>query len=171
MLTPPFAAGDDILTSGLAAVTPLAAFKFADQNSGQSSTTLVADADLNLTLAAGGVYVGSGMIVFAASTTADYKCTFTAPSGATGGWNPNPYVQANDAAYFIPSAAPGFLPFATTIVVGAEGTAQSQAFSVQFAVVMGATAGSLQWEFAQGNSDASNCNTRAGPFLLAWKIA
>lgn len=170
MLTPPFGAGDDILTSGLAAIVPLSAYKFADQNTGTSSgsTTLVTDDDLNLTFAAAGVYTGFGLIVFAATSTADYKCTFTAPSGATGGWSPNLYVGSGGTGVVTDAS---FLAFATTAVVGGQGTADNQAMAVQFSVVMGGTAGDLQWEFAQGTSDSSNCWTRAGSFLMAWKIA
>lgn len=170
MLAGLFAAGSEITAAALSAAAPLAAFKYADQNSGQSNTTLVNDSDLNLALVAGATYVGYGMIVAAASTAANYSCTLTAPTGAAGGWNPNPYVSTG-GAYFIPVGAAGFLGFGTTAGVGMQGTAQNQAFSVQFSVVMGATAGSLQWQFAQRVSDASNCNTRAYSYLLAWRIA
>lgn len=169
MLTPPFAAGDDILTGGLAAVTPLAAYKYADQNTGTSSgsTTLVNDNDLSLSLGAAGTYVWFGMLVFAATATANFKCTFVAPSGATGGWSPNLYIGTGGAV----QTNNAFLSYGTTNAMNCQGTSNNLSNFVGGSVVMGATAGTLQFEFAQNTSDSSNCWSRAGSFLLAWKIA
>lgn len=167
-LTSPFTAGEDITAAALAFVAPLAAFKYADFNAGPSNTTPVADPDLSLALAAGGVYTGIGMIVASAAANANYQATFTAPAGATGGWNPNLYIGSGGTGEVTNAA---FLPFATTLVTAGQGTASNISFAVQFSVVMGATAGNLQYEFAQGTSQASNCNTRAGSFLLAWRVA
>jgi hypothetical protein len=167
MLTPQFAAGTTITAASLASVAPLAGFKFADQNSGQSNTALVNDTDLFLTLAAGGVYLGDGMIIYSASTAADYQATFTVPAGATLAWSPYPYLGTGGSYVAIPSP----LAAAATITADGQGTATSVVFPLQFSVVMGATAGNLQWQFAQNNSDASNLNTRAGSYLRAWKVA
>ena len=168
MLTPPFAAGQEITAASLASVAPLAGFKFADQNSGQSNTSLVNDTDLNLALNAAGTYAGFGMIIYSASTSADYLATFTVPSGAILVWAPGIYTGSGGSA-FVQPAVP--LASAATIVAGGQGTAANQWFGVQFSVIMGAAAGDLQWQFAQNNSDASNCNTRAGSYLMAWQIA
>lgn len=166
-LTSPFTAGAQITAAALASLAPLGAYKYSDQNSGQSNTALVADTDLAIALLANGTYVGVGLIVFSAATAADYKATFTAPSGATGGWSPNVYLNTGNNV--VSDAA--FLAFGTTAAYGGQGTADNQSYLVTFSVVMGAVAGTLQWKFAQNSSDASNLNTRGGSFLLAWKIA
>jgi hypothetical protein len=168
VLTSPFVAGMDITAASLAAAAPLAAFKYADFNSGQSNTTLTDDPDLSIAMNAGGVYVGFGMIIYAAASNANYECTFVVPGGAEGVWSPGIYTGSGGNA-FVQPAVP--VAFASTIVAGGQGTGMNQWFAVQFSVIMGSVAGDLQWQFAQANSEASNINTRAGSYLLAWQIA
>lgn len=172
MLTPPFTAGQEITAASLAAAAPLAAFKFADQNSGQSNTVLQNDSDLTIAMAAGGVYVFFGKIIYTASTVADYQCTFAVISGAAAftesWWSAEIYTTTGGAAFTQPAVP---LALGTTAALGGQGTAQNQWFGISGAVVMGATAGTLQYQFAQNTTDATNLNTRAGSYLLAWKIA
>lgn len=168
MLTPPFAAGAGITAASLAGAAPLAAYKFGDQNSGQSNTVLQSDSDLSIAMAAAGTYVGYGMIIYSASTVADYQCTFTVPAAAVGWWSPGVTTNTGGGAFTQPAVP---LAFGATAALGGQGTASNQWFGVQFSVVMGATAGNLQWQFAQNTSDATNLNTRAYSYLLAWKIA
>lgn len=165
-LSNPFTAGGRITVATMAAAVPLAAFKYTDQNSGPSNTTLTNDNDLSLSLAASGVYTGYGMIVYSSSPAANYNATLTAPLGATGGWSPNLYLGINN---LVPNDV--FNPFGTVIGLIGTGSAQLLSYAFQFSVVMGAAAGTLQYQFAQRSSDANNCWTRAGSFLLAWKIA
>ena len=170
MLTSPFAAGAEITAASLASVAPLFAFKFADQNSGQSNTSLVNDTDLNLALAANGTYAFFGMIIYSASTAADYKCQLTVPAGAALNWSAYPFIGTGGSSYSTPQNL--LTPSSNTpVAMGGQGTAQSQVATVIGSVVMGATTGNLQWQFAQQSSDASNLNTRAGSFLLAWQGA
>ena len=166
-LPSPFTAGTGITAASLAAGAPLAGYKYADQpNSSPGNTTLVNDTDLVLSLAAGGLYAGFGMIVFSASTAANYKATLTAPAGfASGGWSPNLYAGTSGVV-----TNNAFLAYGATITANAQGTASNLSFTFQFSILMGAAAGSLQWQFAQASSDTSNLNTRAGSFIAAWKI-
>jgi hypothetical protein len=168
-LPSPFTAGAAITAAALTGIAPISGFKYADQNSGQSNTVLQNDTDLVLAFAAAGTYIFDGMIIYSASTAADYQATFAAITSATLTlWAPGIYTGTGGGS-FVQPAIP--LAFATTISAGGQGTAQNQSFSLQGAVVMGATAGTLQYQFAQNNSDASNCNTRAGSWLRAWQIA
>jgi hypothetical protein len=169
VLISPFTAGAEITAASLAALAPSAAFKYADQNAGQSSTTLAADTDLTLDLDANGTYIGAGMIVYSASVAASYKCAITAPTGATGGWNPNVYIGTSGSAI----TTNGLIAFgsANTIGVTGTGTANDCSFHIDLSIVMGAAAGTLQWNFAQWASDATNLWTRASSWLAVWQIA
>jgi hypothetical protein len=168
-LTSPFAAGASITAAALASVAPLAGFKFADQNSGQSNTSLVDDTDLSVAMLASGTYVFFGFIIYAASTAADYQAAFTVPSNAQLNWGPYPFIGTGGSSYSTPQNV--ITGSGTAQAMGGQGTAQNQVATLIGSVVMGAVAGDLQYQFAQNSSDASNCNTRAGSFLLAWQIA
>lgn len=170
MLPGLFQAGTELTAAALASAGPLAAVKYSDFNVGPSNTALQADPDLNLTLAAAGTYAGLGMIIYTSSATADYQAAITVPSGATGGWNPNPYIGSGGSAYVTPGAMISF-GSGNTIAAGGQGTASYQVFMIQYSVIMGAVAGNLQWLAAQNTTDATNTNTRAGSYLLAWRIA
>lgn len=164
MLTSPFTAGASITAASLASLAPLAAFKFADQNTGTSSgsTALVNDSDLALDLEADGVYSGIALIVYSASAPAGYKFGWTLPAGAVLAWDPYPYQG---------SGTQNALTASNTPTATATGTSSNLSFKIVWDVRMGAAAGTLQWQFAQGTSDASNCWTRAGSKLLGWQIA
>lgn len=160
-------AGQRLTAAEVQGVAPLAAWKAADQ-SVTSSTTLVNDTALFLSLAANATYKFDLALLYkgAATGTADLKPAWTVPSGCviaaiTGGvntglgsvWGTMTQSTVNPAAF------------------GTNGTSLPLSLIVSGTVTTSSTPGIMQFQWAQNTSNATPTTVMAGSSLAAWQIA
>jgi hypothetical protein len=141
--------------------------KTADENLA-SSTVLQNDDHLLHALAANGIYTFRGMLRYLADQATDIKVAFTVPAGATLLWgSPGPDISVTSAA--------GSGYWATGNVSGANldfgGLGGTGILHLQGIVVMGATAGNLQLQWAQRVSSATNITVYTNSFLILERVA
>ena len=136
--------------------------KTADES--VSNTTLQNDDVLKIALAANDAYEFSGfLIVNSTSATPDIKVTFTVPTGATIRW----FGEGFGEAYV-----------ASTNVVSASGTTFTVTLlantlaNVKFSgiVTNSTTAGNLQLQYAQNQSNPAAVTVQARSFLIGRKF-
>ncbi len=125
-----------------------------------SSTTMQDDDELLFTPNINKVYAGILLLWWTSPSTPDFKCAFTIPTGATGQW-----MEANaifrfsgqddtDIANVIPqTGSGGFL----------------KTLSNYFRIEMSSTAGTVNFQWAQNVSNASNTTVNAGSTLVVWE--
>ncbi len=82
---PQWLAGQDVSADQLNEMLPKFLRKTVDTTK-TSTTTVAADPELQITLAANAVYCWDGWVKYSADPTADFVVDFTAPSGALGEW-------------------------------------------------------------------------------------
>lgn len=159
-------AGMRVTAAMIQGVAPTAAIKPADQ-SVTSSTTLVNDSDLSLSLPASTTWVFFGMlgVTGAAISTGDIKVNFTVPTGST---------LVYEAFGFSPSGTTTQMntvrPAGTTSSVGVNGTSESPVILLG-SLVVSTTAGNLQLQWAQNVSSGTSTTVKTGSFLTSWQIA
>ena len=151
-------AGSRILASQIQGVAPLGAYKITGQ-SVTSSTTLVNDGDLYLSVAANGVYVVQGSFLVTGGA-GNFKYTFTIPSGAGGNFSATQYTTG------------GTFESLTPITWTTVPTAQSgEAIWLYGLLVNSTTAGTLQLQWAQNTSNGTPTTVGAYSYITAWQIA
>lgn len=166
MPIPTFTTGQVVAASDVNSwFVPLAATKANDQ-SVTSSTVLVSDSDLVLSVAASATYVVSGYLNYAgaAQGTGDLKLTFTVPAGATLSYTLVRMDTAGATGLTNPSGA------TVTNVAGTSAVADRSVF-ISATLVLGGTAGSLQLQWAQNTSSTTATVVRARSWLWAQRIA
>ena len=146
--TPTFqAAGGSGNTFGRAVMT-------SDQ-SVNNSTTFADATELAVALDANADYGFMAMLIYDASTVADFKTTIATLTNATGIWASSTWrdTYALGAAYNIDGGGVG-----TKRIDTLKGTMK-----------VGATAGDLQVQFAQKTAEVSNSRLSIGSHLVVWK--
>lgn len=131
--------------------------KTADQAATQSSTTMQNDNTLLFPVAANGVYVFDALIpVDDSNTTADIKYTLTTPAGATF----NAYTTGNATACAISTSGTACTVTTnlTTMLISIRGT-----------IVVGGTAGNVQFQFAQSTAAAASFPVIKKGAVLNWR--
>ena len=133
--------------------------KSGDQ-SVSSSTTLVDCNDLVVPVAANTVYAIDAAIFFTAGTTGDIKHAFTCPTGATLRWGLIHQKQADG------STTISALEVASGNPEASSGSGASETWArISGRLSVGATAGNLQYQFAQDTSNATNTTIHEGSWL------
>lgn len=134
-----------------------------------SSTTLVNDNDLVLPVVANAIYTVDCVLLYTAGATGLLKLGWAGPTLATLSWAPDGLASSvtasftgviNRAQYTI-----GSFP-----IIGAAGVAQPVAARLSGLMRTSATAGSLQFKFAQTVSDANATTILADSFMLLKRI-
>jgi hypothetical protein len=140
---------------------PLVAVKGSDQ-SVTSSTTLVNDTALLLSLAANATYYFRLDLQIVANDTAQFKSQFTGPAGAS---------MAASMLGFNTGATFGMTTrsLAATVVFTGNAAAVVPFFWWGNVTTVG-TAGSFQYQWAQNTSNGTACTVKAGSQLLAWRV-
>lgn len=119
------------------------------------------DNDLALAVDANGVYSLYLYVVYSSGTTPDFLCDFSAPSGTTF-----------EASFF--NYQPGTVAWAATGALGAvsglAGTGANVPLIIRATVFVAATAGTLQWRWAQNTANASDTIVRKGSRLTLVKL-
>ncbi len=112
------------------------------------------------------------LLTVAANITADWQFGWTFPAGCTMFWAPHIVGAAAATSYFDPLAPAGTqnaLLIQTTVASYGSG-AVSGAFFYRGWIFGGGTGGSVQLQFAQNTSNASNSTIKKGSFMLARKV-
>ena len=143
----------------------LYAVKTADQ-SVTSSTVLVNDTALFLSVAASATYWLQGFLLYEGGTSgsSDIKWTFTMPAGATMRYS---YVYTPPT---LSTAAVG-TSTAASAGVSTGGTGVLESVMMAGTVVTGVTAGTLQLQWAQNTTSVTSTIMHAQSALTLWKIS
>lgn len=147
-----------------AALNDPSAYKTSD-TSRSSTTTLTADPNLVVSVVANAVYVLSAFIPHTYDPACDFKCTISGPSGAsmpfwTAWWRT---TDGNNIAGAMPN-----LGSVLTITSGSGTTVQP--LWAQGVLTVGATAGSVAFEWAQNTSSVNAATVKAGALLRLERI-
>lgn len=152
--------GDTITVASISTgLVVAAAAKSADGTPVNNSTTLVADADLTLAVAANSVYLVRARLYVTSNTTADVKFQFDGPASATGDFD---FMGVN-----LPSNLAIALGSPTNIV-NCEAT---DVFQVTGVIRTGATAGNLALSMAQNTATAVNTILKKNSWLETTKVS
>lgn len=134
-----------------------------------NSTALVSDTSLAGSLDTGATYLWESLIFYDSSTTADIKFAFTTPTFSAMRWS---LVGLATTA----AGAEGDMRAATVNVsgtsaqVGGIGVGTIITAKIEGYIVTTA-AGTLQFQFAQQNLDATQTTIRTGSYLRAWRVS
>lgn len=146
--------------------------KTSDQNVGPSNTTLQNITGLVTALpgTAGAVFPFRLSLFYDTATAADLKVAFTIPAAATIKWGA--IAIATGAAS---SSFDGIFGVTTgsgsSLAIGGIGVGSPVNAILQGEVVMGVTAGNLQFQAAQQTSDATASTVQTGSRLEVWRSA
>lgn len=143
--------------------SPVLVVKTADE-SVTSSTTLQNDDQLKYPLLANLTYVFNLLAFYEGSTTGDIKFAFTVPTGATLEWA-SLRAGGSLASASFGTTTEDVLGSGTVAFGGANGAGTRLPFQARGIVVMGSTAGDLQFQWAQTTSDAVATTVFARSFL------
>jgi hypothetical protein len=161
---------DSAAATGLAWATPATAptIKSVRKSSDQtvtSSTTLVNDSQLKFAVAANETYIFEAWLyTYAADGTPDIKVTFTGPSGSTVLWSSSQVIFNAGGATTLTVVSPG----GTSADLFVD--ANLRAIQLYGSVLNGATAGDLQFQFAQNTSSANGTSVKAGSYIYGIKV-
>lgn len=165
----PIRAGHIVVTSDFD-IFGITLFKTATE-SVTSSTTLQNDDQLFFSVAANSRYTIEGFIVYDGASAGDLNCDFTVPSGSTFGWvnfansGPDAGTSVTDYSTVLQTASDArkinSLPLASP---------PGLAFRPAGYLFTGANAGTLQFRWAQGTSNATATRIQAGSWLRLSKI-
>lgn len=135
-------------------------YKTADETI-QSDTTLSNDSQLFLGVEANASYVFDSVIFFNTGGTPDYKGQWSAPSGATLTFQCTGYSISDVLGVFWNSVG-------SLQTIAGNGT--PRAHSMSGTLIVGSTAGTLRWQWAQNTSTASNTSTLIGSYIRLVKV-
>jgi hypothetical protein len=140
--------------------------KTADE-SVTSSTTIQDDDHLFVSVAASVTYEVLVFVLYEGATTGDMTIGFSGPAGATFDWAPG--GQRNDNATI--QVDRGLI--STTKIVGTSGTgaANHAVAMIHGILIVGTTAGTFRFRFAQGTSDATATTVLTGSYMRLKRIA
>lgn len=165
-------AGQRITGSLLLSMLPLEAYKTTNLTRA-STTTLVDDPDLVLTLEANATYVVEMFIKYASVTAEQLKTAWTVPAGANGGRSRVGISSTvNDTTTGGPfgNVALGQHAFATTLTYGTRNSTANQVAAMEMGNVITTTAGTLALQWAQNTSGATGTIVAAGSYMRAKRI-
>lgn len=133
-----------------------------------SSTTLQSDVDFIVPLVANATYILDGYFPYTSNGTALFKGAWSLPAGASGTWDPAAIpstVTTGQSSALLQQA----FSLATTLTYGYGSS--SSAFHAKGTLVVGATAGSAVWQFAQSVSTAVQTGMLAGAWLTVRRFS
>ena len=159
-----FYAGQRLTASLLQGAVGVKAGKGADtaRSSANTGTTLTADPDLTVTLAANSVYLVSLMLLYKGGTTgsSDFKFAWSLPAGASLAGE---YMGIANPIGLISATITG----ASVTVSYTNGTGTPFDVTIEATVTTSSTAGNLTLTWAQNTSSATSTTLMAGSSLRA----
>lgn len=147
--------------TGAPSFAPTFVYKTVDETV-NGSDVLQDDDDLVLAVEATGLYRLELRAVQNSGATPAFKCAFTLPSGAT--WLTGSFDCGS-------SAANEQFGLMSTTLSGVTGAGANSAVIIHSLILVGSTAGTIQWQWAQNTANASNTIVRAGSSLLLSRMA
>ena len=158
-------AGGRITAVMLRDVAPLAAYKAGDQ-SVSSSTTLVNDAYLFVSVLANAVYYFSCFLDYQGGTqgSSDIKWAWSVPSGTTMRYT-DTHVSTGG------SSTVGALSTESTVPTAGTNGSTLRGITMTGTVATSSTAGTLQLQWAQNTSSGTATTVHAQSSLALWQIA
>jgi hypothetical protein len=141
--------------------------KSADQ-SVTSSTTIINDTHLKFAVAANETYIFQiWLYTYAADGTPDIKLTCAGPSGSTVLWSSSQVIYLSDGTPTLTSVqTSGATGGASSLFVDAN----NRAIMLYGTISNGATAGDLQFQWAQNTSSANSTTVKAGSSIFGIKV-
>lgn len=140
-----------------------------DSTPANNSTALVNDPILAVGIDTGATYMWESTIFYDSSTTADIKFAYTTPTFSAMRWSlvgiATTATTAEGDARYATVAASGTSTQLGGIGVGTIISAKIEGYIVTTA------AGTLQFQFAQQNLDATNTTIRNGSYLRVWRTS
>lgn len=133
-----------------------------------NSTTLVDATGLAAAVTASGVYEVTTNILYDSATAADLKVAWAGLTGATFDWSS--FGLTSVASSVSGSVNLQRNTFAGSVIVGGIGVGTTLVARPQGRLVVG-TAGTLQFQFAQGTQDVSNTTVFARSALTLRRVA
>jgi hypothetical protein len=133
-----------------------------------SSTAVQDDNALAVAVAASCIYEVRWSLLVDGATAGDLKYAFTGPASATMVWESTGHAAAdttNVAQITTPIAAIG-----TTITHGTLGSGTDSRVNGRGLLVVAATPGTLQLQWAQGTSSGTATKVKAASYLVATRI-
>ncbi len=155
-----------VLSAMVTEVRPIAVRKASDQT--QSATVvLLNDTELFASVEATLTYTFELVIIYEAGTAADYRWALTFPTGSAASWG----VQSLDSALaYVPVGSSSYTSGNATGLGGAAiGTQRSML--ITGVIVVGASAGTFRYQWAQLVSTVENTKTAAGSTLVLRRLA
>lgn len=149
---------------------PLTVTKTADQ-SVTSSTALVNDTALSVTVAANATYQLMDCVLFyngAAQGTADLKFQFTGPAGSTLNMTALAFPTSGG---FGGTVFSGITGLSATRTAGTNGSSNTLPALLYGTLVTTATAGTFQLQWAQNTSNATATIIKAGSVLTLYRVS
>lgn len=158
-----FLSGQRLTAAQLEALLPLWKTKTATETV-NNSATLQNDDTLFVSVAANTVYNFESRIIHNSGTTPDFKAGWTYPSGLT--------MLYNRLGVGLAGGGNVHLLFASneTTSILDDGFAADRSFMMWGTVTVGATAGTLQFQWAQNTANASDTSVLAGSYLKLTKV-
>lgn len=136
-----------------------------------TSAALQNDDVLVLPVAASSKYLVDAFIIYDSNTTADFKCAWVGPSGATMNWTVNGLAVASTAVSGSVVLANAAIADAGAQSIGGAGAGTQVVAHIAGILTVSTTAGTLQFRWAQATSDASDTKVIAGSYLRLIKVA
>jgi len=166
---PPFPSNNDVIKFNFATLqwelapvvvgkTFAAIVKKVDE-SVSNTNTLQDDDELVVALSANKTYCGFIIIYLVSGSIPDYRFSFTLPTGATGEKMAVGGLWRNSVQ-------------ATQDITNAEAEATNgllQTFAQYFRIIMGSTAGDVNYQFSQQTIDGGATITKQGATLIIWE--
>jgi len=145
-------------------------YKASDQT--VTVTTLTNDTDLVVPVLANEVWMIDTYLLIDSNATADFKCTWTVPAGATMKWAPVSYVAGTIWWMTSTGASTTALLNATDVDTSYQSLSAGNinGINIKSIAVIGGTAGNVQFQWAQVAASA-NTILKAGSCLIAHRVS
>jgi len=162
------AAGEDLtaatLQSLISELRPIFVRKASDETV-NNTATLQNDDELVAAVLANATYEVFLRLIVNSGTTPDFKYAFTVPASATG--SAQLYTGSN------PDTAASSLqgPASITATGAASGVGADQVIIVQGILIVAATPGNLQFQWAQNTATVANSSVKANSYLKLQRVA
>jgi hypothetical protein len=150
------------VNTAITEIRPLGAVKSGTQTV-NGSDVLTNATGMSVSVEANAVYLMDFALYYNSGTTPDIKFGITVPSGATGTWG--------GVGYDFSSTLLSFGPINITTALGFGGLAADRAAMITGELTVSSTAGTVQLQFAQSTSNASNTNLLGGSRMLLRRIS
>ncbi len=154
-----------VLRSLITELRPVYARKTADETL-SNSTVLQDDDELFVSVDASTTYEWELTLIYEAGTTADYKWALTFPTGSTCSWANN---EPDTGLAYLPLGFSSYTSGAATGLGGA-GIGSGRGMIVSGNLVVGVTAGTFKYQWAQNTATVENTKTSAGSLLVLRRL-